>query len=70
MILTEEAMKRFERDVNEGKDITINDYISTNYKDYSNNVTKVGAKTGKFIEEFITGGISRVIKVLGKLFIN
>ena len=68
MLLTEEAMKRFEEDVNNGKDISVNDYIQNNYKDYSNKVTNIGIKIGSLAESFVVDGIGSFFEFLGKLF--
>lgn len=70
MTLTKEAMERFEEDVNSGKNISINDYITPDHKDYSNNASKLGAKTGQYLEEFMTKGVIDVVKVLKKFFAN
>lgn len=70
MTLTEEAMKRFERDIEEGKNISINEYIINDFKDYSNGITNVGVKTGEIAEDLVTKGMGRFFKVLGKLFTN
>ena len=62
MLLTEEAMKQFEEDVSKGLDVSINDYLPETSIEYRNNVSKLGYKSGKAIEEFVTKGI-----VLGSL---
>ncbi len=67
MIITEEAMKKFEDDVAAGKDITLDDYINTEYKDYSNNVSKLGLKTSETLENFVTKGIGSFFKIFSKL---
>ena len=69
MVLTQEAMKRFEEDVNSGKDISISNYINNDYKDYSNKITDMGVKIGTFTESFVIDGIGAFFKVMGKLFI-
>ena len=66
MVITEEARKEFERDVSEGKDVSLVDYI-TKKKDYSNNVSELGLKAGSLIEDFVTDGLGSVFEVLGKL---
>lgn len=68
MIITEEAMKKFENDIKEGKDISINKYITTDYKDYSNNISNLGLKTGEFLENAVNKGLGGFFKVVGKLF--
>lgn len=67
-IITEEAMKRFEEDVNNGKDISINDYISVNNKDYSSRTSRISASIGKKIENFIDGGFKDILKTISKFF--
>ena len=41
-VFTEEKIKEFEKDVSEGKNININDYLVNETKDYSNKVTNLG----------------------------
>ncbi len=66
MVLTEEAMKRFENDIKEGKDISIENYIS-DYKDYSNSVSNIGLKTGESLEKIVDKGLGEFFRVLSKL---
>ena len=70
MVLTEEAMKKFENDVKEGKDLSVGEYLETEYKDYSNNMSKLGMKTGEYTEKLVTEGLGNFIKVISKLFTN
>lgn len=67
MILTEEAMKRFEEDVSNGKDISIEEYITKTNKDYSNKVSDLGLKAGESLETFVTKGLGNFFKVISKL---
>ncbi len=67
MIMTEEAMARFEQDIKEGKDITIDDYITASNKDYSNKISDLGLKAGESLETFVTKGLGNFFKVLSKL---
>ncbi len=69
-ILTKENIKRFEKDVEDGKDVSINDYLVSNYTDYSNNLTDLGCNIGKFVEKFMNKGIKKALKVLGALFFD
>lgn len=66
MVLTEEAMQRFENDVKDGKDISIENYIS-DYKDYSNSVSNFGLKTGESLEKIVDKGLGGIFRVLSKL---
>ncbi len=67
MSITKEAMERFEKDIENGKDISIEDYIVP-VKDYSNTISKLGNKTSNIVEEFMAKGIKRTFKVLASLF--
>ena len=70
MKVTENAIKRFEEDVLEGKEIDPENYLETRYKDYSNNMSKLGLKTGQLIENIMTKGISGTVKIIEALFTN
>lgn len=67
-ILTKEAMLKFENDVEKGKDVSINDYLESEYKDYSNIVSKTGSNLNKFVELFMNKGIKKTLKVMSHLF--
>lgn len=49
--LTEEKIKEFEKDVEEGKKINPEDYVIEEHKDYSNKISKFGLKSSLFIEK-------------------
>ena len=66
--LTKEAMLKFENDVEKGLDVSIDDYLDNEYKDYSNVVTKTGSNINKFVETFMNKGIKKTLKVLSHLF--
>lgn len=67
MVMTNENMKKFENDVKQGKDISIEDYIDTTKKDYSSRVGDIGNKTSSLIEKVMTKGIKTSFGMLGKL---
>lgn len=66
--LTEESILKFEEDVNQGKDVSIEDYIVNDFVDYSNTFTDIGSSIGMFIEDIMHDGIEKTLKVLGSLF--
>lgn len=68
MKLTTESIMKFEKDLEEGKDVTKNDYKVTNYVDYTNRATNIGYKIGKFIERVMNEGIKKSLKILSELF--
>ena len=59
VILTNQKIEEFEKDIKDGKDITIEDYLEEE-KDYSTNSTKLSLK----ISDKIADGIDRVIKFI------
>lgn len=67
-ILTKESMLKFESDVNKGLNVSINDYLDNEYKDYSNIVTKTGSSLNRIVETFMNSGIKKTLKVISHLF--
>ena len=57
-VFTEDKIKQFEKDVAEGKNVNINDYLQTESKDYTNNITNMG----DWVSEFINSSVNFVLK--------
>lgn len=59
-ILTESEMLKFENDVREGKDVTLEDYLSNTNVDYSNSLTKttsnISIKLNKYLKNILVNG--------------
>ena len=68
-IFTEEKIKQFEKDVAEGKNVNINDYVTINVKDYSNKITELGDKICNLIVSAVNSLLKESFKILEK-FIN
>ena len=66
--ITNEALKEFEKDVNEGKNLDITEYVKTDEVDSSSYMSNLGNKVSTSVENFMTKGIFKTIKILGKLF--
>lgn len=64
--LTNEAIKQFENDIAQGKDIDINDYVDINKKDYDNNFTKSGRYISEKLNNIISTGIKKTLKIIIK----
>lgn len=64
--LTEKQIKQFEKDVKEGKDIDINNYLTNTTTNYSNTLTKtttdLSLKFNNYLKTFLTNSL----KVLEK----
>ncbi len=69
-VLTKKSIEKFEKDIEEGKDVSINDYVVSNYVDYSNNISDLGYNIGKSTEIIMNKGIKKTLKVLRKLFFD
>lgn len=65
-VLTKEQMEQFETDVNEGKDVTLNDYLIDNHVDYSNKLTNFTVKVNNKVNKYIKKSIEGVFKLLNK----
>ena len=59
-ILTENEMLKFENDVREGRDVSLEDYLSNTNIDYSNNLTKttsnLSIKLNKYLKNILVNG--------------
>ena len=66
--LTNEAIEKFEKDVSEGKNVTLNDYVVDEYKDYSNIISRSGSSLNKIVESIMNDGIKKTLKILSRLF--
>lgn len=65
MIMTSEAMERFEEDLKEGKDVRREDYLVSNEKDYTSVLTKGTNKVSMKVNMVLKKGIEGVFKVIG-----
>ncbi len=62
-VLTEEAIKRFESDLKNGKKINVNNYIERE-KNYNNKVSTTSLKISKLIDNCINKSLKLVIRYL------
>ena len=62
-ILTEDAIKRFEKDLKEGKKINVNNYIEKE-KNYNNKVYTYTLKLSNLIDKCINKSLRLVLKYL------
>lgn len=64
-VMTNEAMRRFEDDIKEGKDVTIEDYVVNTEKDYTSVLTKTTNKVSVSVNKYLKKGIEGIFNVLG-----
>lgn len=65
-VLTKESMEQFEKDVSEGKDVSVEDYVVNTSTDYTTKLTRSTNKVSTKINKVLKKGIESVFKVLGK----
>ncbi|NLA33517.1 MAG: hypothetical protein GX861_01455 [Tenericutes bacterium] len=65
-VMTNEAIKRFEADIKEGKDITIDNYLKT--KKYSNNISKTGLKLSNKLQSLVDKSLKKVLSKIAEDF--
>ena len=65
--LTEEEMEKFERDVREGKDVNIENYLKESNIDYSNNLTRKTSEINLKVNDYLKGLIGGMFKILERL---
>lgn len=67
MVLTNEKIKEFEEDVKKGKDISIENYVESKTKDYSNSVSNFGLDVSRFVNDCVTDGFNSFFHFLGNV---
>ena len=61
--LTEEAIKRYEKDLKDNKTITSNNYVPKE-KDYNNKVSKIGLKSSNLLDKIINKSLKYIAKYI------
>ena len=65
--LTNTQIKKFEEDINKGKNVDIKKYIEANNKNYQNKMSETGLSMSKFTQKCVQNIISESFKFLSKL---
>jgi ABC-type dipeptide/oligopeptide/nickel transport system permease component len=68
--LTEEKIAQFEQDIKDGKEININNYMSSVQTDYNNKISSAGLKVSSTINKYVKSGINGVLAFFGVLLGN
>ncbi|MBP3461077.1 MAG: hypothetical protein J6K21_01510 [Bacilli bacterium] len=66
-VLTEEKIKQFEKDVEEGKNIDISDYIVKDENNYESKLSKLGNKMSNKIGKTVSGGLEATFNFLNNM---
>ena len=66
-VFTEEKIKEFEKDISEGKNVNIKDYITDDSKDYSNKITNLGDNVSILITNSVNSFLKESFSILEKM---
>ena len=66
IMLTNEQIEKFEQDVIDGKDVTIEDYVEES-KDYSNKISKVSLSISDKFNNIVDKGIKFIFKKIASV---
>ena len=70
IVLTEQSIKEFEKDIKNNKDIDLKKYTKVDNKDYSCFASNMGDSFSGFISKLFTEEFGKFGKVLKKMFTN
>lgn len=65
--LTEEKIKQFEKDVKDGKEIKVENYVVNLKKDYSNVISNFGLFTSKTFAKYFEKGLTAIFGGIDKM---
>ena len=66
-VFTEEKIKEFEKDISEGKNVNIKDYLTEETRDYSNNITSFGDGISKLITDSVNTFLKESFNLMQKI---
>lgn len=66
-VFTEEKIKEFEKDIADGKNVNIKDYITDESKDYSNKITDIGNDVSNIINDSVNMFLKESFSVIEKM---
>ena len=65
---TKSQIETFEKDVKNGENIELKDYLKNQEKNYTNNASNIGYAISTNVEAFLNNGIKDIIGFLSKFF--
>lgn len=67
VVYTAEQIKKFEKDVEAGKDVRIEDYMETSVKDYSNKTSDLGLAFSENVGKIVKSGIENFFNAINEM---
>lgn len=64
VVFTNEQIKQFEQDIQDGKDVRMEDYLKNMEKDYSNKISKLGYHLSNTISDYVRDLLEATFKKL------
>ena len=64
VIMTNEAIARFEKDLADGKDVSKEDYVVNTEKDYTSNLSRTTNKVSIKVNQLLKNGIEGVFRIV------
>jgi hypothetical protein len=68
ILMTQKQIEKFEKDVEEGKNIDIKGYIKKPSRNYSNTMSNIGYNTSIMVDNFLSYGVKNILKIFKLLF--
>lgn len=65
--LTQDQIKKFEEDVQNGVDLNIEDYVKIEQKDYQNKASEIGLTISTTLGDYLKKGIENTFNFIGGL---
>lgn len=70
VVLTEENIKKFEKDVAEGKNLSIESYLEKPNRNYQNKISSLGYNISSNIGRYVKDGIENTFKFLNRFIVE
>lgn len=66
-VLTKEKIAQFEKDLEEGKNIDVNEYLTNELPNYENGMSKLGLQISDSLADIVVDGVVGTFDFLGKM---
>lgn len=63
-VFTNEQIKQFEKDIQDGKDVRMEDYLKNETKDYSNKVSRFGYELSSTLGKYVRSILENTFKTI------